>query len=388
MLGGKPTVFVSCSERFKATVAAPIKEKLTEAGINAIIVSDEPLPLGAIDWTPEAKVDFYITGSDAVVALCTPDDELADGTKQTRQNIINEIQRARSAPHLRGRTLVLKARDVRLPSNINPTYESLAIEAPLEVVPSILKQLTEWGVLAKEAAAPQPVTPEVGPSVDIRSELVGIDLGDHEKAQRRAYLMMHRNAKAGQRAAVESLVQELFDATGSTDNTYSLVVANYLEAVNRLDPSLIGIDTIERMAMAPDFSIRSSAANLLWDTAKAVPGLVPLDVLGRLARPGEEDWYVSAPAMAAVKTLVLVRDDAYSILEALAASESPDDRAAVASALADIAHIDPAAVRPGLLARLLQDEDDAVVRTARRAHSLAREVTEEQHRSRYYQFGL
>ena len=74
-----------------------------------MIVSDEPL-LPRVEWEPDAKVESYMNASDAVVALCTPDDTLADGTVQTRPNIIDEIRMARERPNLRDRVLVAKAR--------------------------------------------------------------------------------------------------------------------------------------------------------------------------------------------------------------------------------------------------------------------------------------
>jgi hypothetical protein len=55
-----------------------------------VIVSDEPL-LPRVEWEPGAKVESYMNASDAVVALCTPDDTLADGTVQTRPNITSVV---------------------------------------------------------------------------------------------------------------------------------------------------------------------------------------------------------------------------------------------------------------------------------------------------------
>src|SRR5258707_7303173 len=98
MLNGRPVVFISCSEKFKLAVARPIREGLKEVGVHGVIVSDE-LALPRTGWTTDDKVESYLDASDAFLALCTADDKIEDGTVQCRQNIIDEIPRARLKPH-------------------------------------------------------------------------------------------------------------------------------------------------------------------------------------------------------------------------------------------------------------------------------------------------
>jgi hypothetical protein len=81
MYKGRPCVFLSCSERFKERVARPLKAGLADAGVYGVIVADEPHPAG-VRPEPGAKVDYFLDQSDAMVALCTPDDQLADHTVQ------------------------------------------------------------------------------------------------------------------------------------------------------------------------------------------------------------------------------------------------------------------------------------------------------------------
>ena len=160
MLNGRVAVFISCSERFKNRVAIPIREALAQRNIHGIVVSDEPL-LPAALGDPESKVETYLDASDAFVALATPDDRLGDGTVQTRQNIIDEHGRARSRPRLRQRIQVFKHPEVRLPSNINPTYEHLDVDDVSALPGLILRQLDAWGLLE---AQPRPAsTPELAP---------------------------------------------------------------------------------------------------------------------------------------------------------------------------------------------------------------------------------
>jgi hypothetical protein len=153
MLAGMPAVFLSCSEKFKTSVAVPIKNALAEVGVRGIIVSDEPSP-DSIDWDPDSKVEWFLNASDAVVSLCTADNRLEDGTIECRPNIIDEIQRARQKPHLARKIQVLKSQEVHLPSNINPTYDQLDSNSPQVAISVILRQLNEWGVLPRPQSGP------------------------------------------------------------------------------------------------------------------------------------------------------------------------------------------------------------------------------------------
>src|SRR3954447_5074220 len=112
MLHGRPAIFIAHSEGHKTTVAEPVRDFVESLGITAVLVEELPRPQ-LPDWSPEAKVEYYLNRSAMVVALATPDDELANGEVHTRQNIIDEIQRARQKPHLADRVQVFKAKTVR-----------------------------------------------------------------------------------------------------------------------------------------------------------------------------------------------------------------------------------------------------------------------------------
>lgn len=295
MLNGRVAVFISCSEGFKERVAYPIRDALAAHNVHGIIVSDEPLLPGA-SGDPESKVDTYLDASDAFVALATPDNQLDDGTVQTRPNIIDEHARARSRPRLRQRIQVFKAAEVRLPSNINPTYEQLDPDDVSPIPELILRQLDAWDVLA---AQPRPAPPPAQPPPATVAELIrNLELGDHDEATRRAYALLRTEGRASVLATVDEF-RQFFGRTNEEENHLTLLAGSVLEALHRLDPSLISAELIEELAASDDFSVRSSAAILLWDRAEVAPGEVPLGVLGRLALPADEDWYVQAPAMAA-----------------------------------------------------------------------------------------
>jgi CAP12/Pycsar effector protein, TIR domain len=363
MLNGRPTVFLSCSERFKANVAIPVRNALRAQGVFAVIVSEEPM-LPRTRGDPDSKVESYLNASDAFVALCTPDDRLSDGTLQCRQNIIDEVQRALGKPHLRDRIQVFKESSVRLPSNINPTYERLDTDDVAAVVEMILRQLATWGVLARE---PEPAPPpSTRPPASVEQLIEGIGLGEHDAAARRAYALLNSESRRTLEAIVDELRRFLLE-TSSEGGDKVHRASSVLEVIGRLDSSLVPISIAEELAESDDFTVRSTAAHLLWDRAEVAPGEIPLGLLGRLARPATEDWYVQAPAMAAAKLLLLRRASTRIIFEALAESSDAEERFAVADALLDVAKIDPTAAPRDLVERLVVDDDELVANKAAEA---------------------
>lgn len=177
MLGAKPTVFVSHSEKFKKSVALPFRDFAESLGMNVVLVSDMPTPEhGGAE--PDAKVDYYLDRADMFVALMTPDDRTESGEVHARPNITDEITRARTRSHLRTRVQVFKGSDVDLHSNINPTYEALDLSNVETIFPIFERQARAWEILAPDV----PVEPEsavgpIGPSDSPGPELRGIPKG-------------------------------------------------------------------------------------------------------------------------------------------------------------------------------------------------------------------
>jgi len=164
MLGAKPTVFVSHSEKFKGLVAIPFRDHAESLGMNVILVSEMPTP-GHGGTEPDAKVDYYLDRADMFVALMTPDDRTDSGEVHARPNVTDEITRARMRSHLRPRVQVFKAPDVDLHSNINPTYEALDLANVASAFPIFERQAQAWEILAPDSPAepPSAVGP-IGPS--------------------------------------------------------------------------------------------------------------------------------------------------------------------------------------------------------------------------------
>ena len=127
---------------------------------------------------------------------------------------------------------------------------------------------------------------------------------------------------------------------------------------------------------------------LLEDLSDSMPGQVPLGLLGRFARPADEDWYVQAPAMAIAKQLMLSRQHTRVIFDRLADSEDAQDRYEVAAALADLASVEASAVPPDLAARLAKDDDELVAKKAREVIDALAKLPENAYVKRFGPFGI
>ena len=384
MLCGQMAVFLSCSEKFKEELAWPVRDALASRDVRAIIVTDEP-PLPSTRSDDDAKLESYLNACSAFVALCTADYKLSDGAMYPRVNIADEIQRAYGHPHLRDHAQILTSPGVLLPSDITPTFDGLDVAEPGKAAEVILDQLAAWGLTPGPSAGQAPPRPASSSSTPagLTALLAGLEPAGREEARRRAYEALRDRDGEQRRELAQALQQEVLRGA---DHGRQEAAALLLEAVSGLDASLVPTDMIEVLASGPGYLPRSCAANLMLDRAAAAPLDVPVELLGRLARPHDEDWCVSAPALAAVKELVLTRRDASAVLESLAASAEPQDRYAVAQALLDIAAVKPAAVAPGLADRLAGDADPLVAGKAREVMTAIENVTDDERAGCYGHF--
>jgi hypothetical protein len=382
VLRGQVAVFLSCSDKFRETLARPVRDALAGHGLRGIILSDEPpLPGGS---TADAAAGPYLDASSAFVALCAADYELSDGTRYPRASVIGEIQQALSRPHLRDRTQVLKAPGVLLPSDITPSYDSLDVAKPAVAAEVILKQLQQWGIAGPGdvAAAPPHRVGACQPD-EVDALLAGAPPADRDDARGRVYPLLRDRSEDRRRWIASELCRETME---SARDARALAASALLQAVSALDAALVPGEMVEALATHPGYQARACAAQLLRNRAAIAPLGVPVEVLGRLALPGAEDWLVWAPAMAAVQELVLHRRDAYVILESLGTSADARDRFAVAAALLAIAQVRPAAVARGLAAKLADDADRLVAAKAAEVMSATEQVTERDHAACYGRF--
>ena len=91
---------------------------------------------------------------------------------------------------------------------------------------------------------------------------------------------------------------------------------------------------------APQFFGADGAASILMELSNVDPSRVPLEILIPLSSY-KEDWYVQAPANAALKTMMSAMPNIYRIFRARLRSSYSEEREHAASALADIAAAEP-----------------------------------------------
>jgi hypothetical protein len=375
MLRGQAALFLSCSEKFKEALAWPVRDALAAQGLRVIIVSDEPPLPGS--GSREARAEPYLDASSAFAALCAADYELSDGSKYPRASVVDEIQQALSRPHLRDHAQILKAPGVLLPSDITPSWDSLDVTKPAAAAEVILKQLQHWGIAGTaEARAAEPHQTCAWQPDDVDAVLAGLPPADHDEACRRVYPLLRDRSEDRRRWIARELCREIMEAG---HEARALAAAALLSAVSGLDAMLVPDEMIEALAAHRGYQARACAAHLLRDRAAVAPLDVPVEVLGRLAKPGAEDWLVWAPAMAAVQELVLHRRDAYVILDALAASGDPRDRFAVAAALLAVAGTRPAAASRTLAEQLAGDADELIAAKAAEVMAATEHVTGREH---------
>jgi hypothetical protein len=163
-----------------------------------------------------------------------------------------------------------------------------------------------------------------------------VRLGDWPSAERAAIEIVRETDANGRNA----LFERLLDYQDTDDEDLLWQALPTIESVARLAPSLIDRRQLSRLASHRDFSVRATAASICHDWALDFPQLVPIDMLLKLAVP-DEDWYVEAPALAALKTLVRAIPPVLQIFFSGLRSENPDDRIRAAQALAEIAEQEP-----------------------------------------------
>jgi hypothetical protein len=358
-----------------------VRDTLAAQGLRVIIISEAP-PLGAASGE-ETSAEPYLDASSAFVALCTADYELSDGSKYPRANIIDEIQEALGRPQLRDHAQVLKAPGVLLPSDITPTYDSLDVTKPAVAAEVILKQLQQWGIVPVPESPAAPHRVGSWEADDVDALLAAPSPGDHDEACALIYPLLRDRSEDRRRWIAGELYREVLDPK---KESRALAGAALLEAVSALDPGLVSPEMVETLAGHARYQARACAANLLRDRAAVAPLDVPVEVLGRLALPSTEDWFVWAPAMAAVQELALHRREAYAIFNSLAASEDTRDRMAVAAALLGLAGVRPAAVARGLAERLSEDPDPLIAEKARDVLAATEQVTDREHAECYQRF--
>jgi hypothetical protein len=244
-------------------------------------------------------------------------------------------------------------------------------------------------IIAAIAAAHTPALPasEADPDIALHVEQAfeGLGLDQHDEAERRLYRLFMHLTWQQQRAAIAAIIHL---ATTTDNHTTQLLAANLLEAADRLDPMLIDIEDVERLARSAVTAHRICAACLLWQWAESNPGRVPIPLLGRLTQPSTEDWYVFAPARAAARRLLLSREAARAIFDRMAASQDRHDRDDAVGDLLEVARVEPRAVPRDLAVKLARDEDRGVAERGVQLLLMLQGLPYEERSGYYHQFGI
>jgi nucleoside phosphorylase len=113
-----------------------------------------------------------------------------------------------------------------------------------------------------------------------------------------------------------------------------------IEGCVRMAPWIIGRPQLFEMASHSNFSVRSTAAAICMDLAQYAPDRVPIDLLQRLS-VYDEDWYVQAPANAALKAVASSIPSVLRIYFLRLHTADPDEREHAATNLHEVASIEP-----------------------------------------------
>ncbi|HEX5482449.1 MAG TPA: toll/interleukin-1 receptor domain-containing protein [Terriglobia bacterium] len=167
--------------------------------------------------------------------------------------------------------------------------------------------------------------------------IAGIGLGEWKKATAAALRILKETDAAGRNDTFEVLLtyQNL-----SSDDEVLWPALHTIEMCADLAPDLMSRLALSQMANHPNFSVRSSAASICMNWAQFAPDRVPVDVLVRLS-VHDEDWYVQAPANAALKSMASAVPGVLEIFYSRLRSPDAEERAHAAACILDISKREP-----------------------------------------------
>lgn len=227
----------------------------------------------------------------------------------------------------------------------------------------------------REAANPGAET-SFRPIPEIESLIDGMGLGDWDTAEDKALQVLGHTDAYGRNPVIRDLLSYR-DAGEQETVMHALAIVEMCAATA---PYLIARSDIFELAAHKDFSVRASAASMCMELARVAPDRVPIDVLLRLSRY-DEDWYVQAPANAALKTLAHRIPAVLRIFLNRLESEDRDEREHAASQLLGISNEEPEILDPKPLETALIDlkkrkdksARDIVTRALANLHGVARQ---------------
>src|SRR5208283_564464 len=211
-----------------------------------------------------------------------------------------------------------------------------------------------------------------------------VGLGDWESATHAALEVVSATNAEGQNELLLALIDyiDLHD-----DDALFWGALHTIECCAELAPSQFGYATLSRMASHRNFSIRSTVAAICMRWAQFAPDRVPVNLLLKLS-VYDEDWYVEAPANAALKSIAASVREVLGVFFVRLRSQKADERAHAARAILEIAEKEAEILDPSMIAaeikQLRSVSDKLALRSLLKAAQL---VTKTNYRSAY-KYGL
>jgi hypothetical protein len=183
----------------------------------------------------------------------------------------------------------------------------------------------------------QSTTTEFQARPEVDALIGAIDIGDWGSAEGAALQVLRETDASGRNKMFEALLE--YQDCPIDDNRF-WGASMTAECCVRVAPWLIRHDQLARLADHESFSVRSTAASICMELANSAPERVPTDLLLHLSS-FDEDWYVEAPAIAAIKTMAHVFPAVLRIFYDRLHSSTPEERIQAAAAIEDVAQKEP-----------------------------------------------
>ncbi len=170
------------------------------------------------------------------------------------------------------------------------------------------------------------------PNAEVEQLICKIKLGDWDASADAAVEVVAKTLSDGANPTYDALLKYY----NCPSENLKWAATQVIECVLGLCPDLLNKEDIRYLARHSDFSLRASAASICMEISNVDPSRVPLEILIPLSFYNE-DWYVQAPANAALKTMMNTMPNIYRIFRARLHSAKADEREHAASNLADVA---------------------------------------------------
>lgn len=237
--------------------------------------------------------------------------------------------------------------------------------------------------LSQREAAEPGAESSFKPIPEIEALINGMELGDWDTAEDKALHVLGSTDAYGRNPIIRGLLSYR-DAGKQETIMHALAIVEMCAATA---PYLIARSDIFELAAHKDFSVRASAASMCMELACVAPDRVPIDVLLRLSY-FDEDWYVQAPANAALKTLAQRIPAVLRIFLNRLGSDDRNEREHAASQLLGISIKEPEILDPAPLERALNDLTNRKDKNARDIITRALANLQGIERQSKYKYGL